>query len=157
MWSRTLLRATGLALALLPAFVAAESSLRSGARTASAGAIARVDFKIVIPAVLALTVVDAGEAGAHGATVRITSNGRQVSMSAGAAAEAASPANAAPASADTYSGRVSVAALRAPRRGVIEQYADCAVGHPRTVSAARGHAASAVVDLAPLLCTVSTP
>lgn len=158
MWSRTLTGATSLVLCLLPAFVAAESGLQTGARTASVGALARVDFKIVIPNVLALTVIDAGEPDAHGATVRITSNGHQVSMSAGVATPTGSPANAVPApSAEGFSGRVGAAVLRAPRRGVIEQYAECAVGRPRVLGTRPRPGASAVLDLAPLLCTASMP
>ena len=158
MWSRILTCATGLGLCWLPALAAAESGLQSGARTASVSAIARVDFKIVIPSVLALTVVDVAEPGARGATLRVTSNGRQVSMSSGPATPTPSPTlTVAAASADTFSGRVGAAVLRAPRRGVIEQYAECAVGHPREVGAARRPGGSAVVELAPLLCTASTP
>ena len=158
MWSRTLTGATGLVLRLLPAFVAAESGLQRRARTASVGAIARVDFKIVIPNVLALTVLAAGEPDTHCATVRVASNGRQVCRSVGVAAPTASPANAVAAPrADTFSGRVGVAALRAPRRGVLEQYAECAIGHPRAVGPPPRRAASAVVELAPILCTASMP
>lgn len=134
-------------LCLLPVAVSAESSLAIGTRTASPGARAHVDFKIVIPSVLGLSLVEANEPGSRGATLKVVSNGRQVSMSA-ALTESAAPG---------YSARVTAAILRAPRRGVIEQSADCAVGAPRAVAAGARRSARTVVDLAPLLCTASTP
>ncbi len=154
--SRTLTCSMSLGLLLLPAMVGAESSLKSGAGTTAVSASARLDFRIIIPTVLALTVVDAGDVAAAGATVRVTSNGRQVSMGAGVATTADRPANPLPA-AERYSGRVSAAVLRAPRHGVIEQYADCSIGRPRTIRAAPRQGGSPVIELAPLLCTASTP
>src|SRR5882724_9866403 len=146
--SLTLNGAASVALWLLPALVAAESGLHSGAGTAEVGARARLDFKIVIPNVLALSVLELRAPAAALGTVRITSNGRQVSLSA-APAFAGSPEFAPPAAPAGASSRVAAVVLRAPRRGVIEQSADCAVGRPRLVPTPLHRPAAAVLDLAP--------
>lgn len=136
---------------LIPWHVTAESSLQTGARTATTGASAHLDFRIVIPPVLALSVEPAGATAGSAARVTILSNTRHVLLSASAPEPAVGEAVAA---SRTARGTVFLG----PRRGsVITAESACRRDAPRVV-AQRGHRDTApVVDLLPVVCTVTMP
>ena len=136
---------------LLPGQTPAESSLKSGGRTATTGASARLDFRIVIPPVLGLTVVNRS---ASEDNVEIFSNSRHVMLNATLPGEATSAAIAG-------AGRASDASrhllFRAPRSGILLANCACHLAEPRVVSQ-RIHAAEVpILDTRPVLCTVAMP
>jgi len=132
----------------LPATSPAESNLVSGGRTLKGGASAHLDFRIIIPPVLGLSVVDRDLSAEN---VEIFSNGRHVTVDAApptATTAAASPAGTVPAT-----GRRFV--LRASRGRVILETTACQVAAPRAL--AHRAAGFEVIDTRPVVCTVAMP
>ena len=112
----------------LPA--AADSETRAGA-AGRVSASAHVDFKIVIPRVLSLTVIQAGDGMGAAQAVAIGSNGRNVALAA-TVRGAGSPRH--------------DAVLGAPLRSNIAQQASCAPGIVTPVASSPA-----------VVCTVSMP
>jgi hypothetical protein len=83
-WSRqigTSMSSATLAL-LLPVAAIADSHVEQGARGAPVSVAAHVNFKIIIPPVLALTLDRRVDAGPDAQSVAINSNGHSVSLTA---------------------------------------------------------------------------
>jgi hypothetical protein len=128
----------------------ADSNLQSGARTAKGGASAHLDFRIIIPPVLGLSVVDRDLSPEN---VEIFSNGRHVTVNAETPAAAAGDATQPMRASSTDTERRFV--LRAVRGRVILETTACQLAAPRVLP----HAVNAVpvVDTRPVLCTVAMP
>jgi hypothetical protein len=120
----------------------AESSLTSGAHTKSAGASAHLDFRIVIPPVLALRLEPESIAADGAARVAIESNTRQALLTA------SSPAGA---------GLTGTLLVRPGRGVVLREEAGCRLATPRPVTGARAGRGPAIVDQRPVICTVALP
>jgi hypothetical protein len=134
---------------LLPGPLSAESSLQSGAKTASVGASAHLDFRIIIPPVLALSIESGNLAPGAAPRVSILSNTRHVMLTA--SAPLTGDLHAAP-----LPSRDRGTLLLGARRGsVISTASACGRGAPRTVAGSR--ASAPVVDLLPVVCTVTMP
>ncbi len=128
----------------------AESNLQSDARTAKGGASAHLDFRIIIPPVLGLSVVDRDLSPEN---VEIFSNGRHVTVNAETPAAAAGDATRTLRASSPDSERRFV--LRAVRGRVILETTACQLAAPRVLP----HAVNAVpvIDTRPVLCTVAMP
>jgi hypothetical protein len=146
---------------IVPWHVTAESSLTSGARTASTGATAHLDFRIVIPPVLALSVAGLGEP-----RVSVLSNTRHVLLTASPpvlpdelvrfAGEA--PATvAAPHANDAATGTRHVMWVSSRRSGVIVAETACRLDAPRIVAMPGRRLSAPIIDLRPVVCTVAMP
>jgi hypothetical protein len=134
---------------LCPTLAPAESSLQSGSRTASTGASAHLDFRIVIPPVLGLTVNDSAELSGEAANVAIFSNTQHVMLSATHAA-GSETVEARPAE-NRYQ------LLRAERGRVIRENTACRVADPKVLSPHSHGTGVQVLDTRPVLCTVAMP
>lgn len=137
---------------LLPLNSGAESSLQSGSRTAHPGASARVDFKIVIPPLLGLSIDAAGGREGRDITAAVQSNGQQVLLSATAAESAATPGS------HGLLEREAIArhTLLSARRGAtISSVRACELGASTAVAGSYG--AVMVLDRRAIVCTVATP
>jgi hypothetical protein len=134
---------------LAPWPLSAESSLVSGAKTSSAGASAHLDFKIIIPPVLALSVEPAGSALGAPPRVSILSNTRHVLLTASA-----------PESPDGHAvsaaGAHGTLFLGARRGSMIVTESACRRDPPRVVALGTRRSAP-IVDLQPVVCTVTMP
>jgi hypothetical protein len=168
-------RAAGFALVgatlLVPWQVTAESSLQSGPRTASVGATAHLDFKIVIPPVLALSIDSASvPAGAaprasifsnsphvlFAASVPVTADERSV-LDRPAANGAAPSARSGPAAERSVADGARTVLLTAPRHFVINAQTGCRLAAPRLVASRDRPLAVPIVDQRPVVCTVAMP
>jgi len=161
---RALVAGLAAAALIVPWHVTAESSLSSGARTASTGATAHLDFRIIIPPVLALSV---DGANSESRRVSVISNTRHVLLSASPSVIAdASAALAGAGPATTTAPRAGDAAatgarhtmfVTARRSGVIIAETACQLDAPRPVAMPGRRLASPVIDLRPVVCTVAMP
>lgn len=156
---------------LLPWQVTAESSLATGARTASVGATAHLDFKIVIPPVLALSIESTGVAAGAAPRVSIFSNTRHVLLTAStlvAADERSTPGRTGPsetlephpaglAANPIVDGARRTVLFSAARHAVIAAETACRLGGPRPVATPGRPLGTAILDLHPVVCTVAMP
>jgi hypothetical protein len=155
---------------LLPWPAAPESTLQSGARTATVGATAHLDFRIVIPPVLALAVGPVSGPAGVAPRVAVASNTRQVLMTATAGEDL--PASSRPAatgepeprpanptaSAAVARGEAHHAVLLTAGRGaVITAETTCQPAAPRVVPTPRKTQGPAILDRRPVVCTVAMP
>ncbi|MFI4867969.1 MAG: hypothetical protein ACHQDD_01280 [Steroidobacterales bacterium] len=158
---------------LLSLMAAADSQLQSGAASAAAGATAHVNFRIIIPKVLSLSVDSSNDRRAGAQTVAIRSNGRSVTLNAtvrtpdadgsvssshtSTRAVAATHISAAtanpPLSGDDLRGHII---LSAAARKVIAQDFQCGLdaSTPAAPAAAPGRVN---VNTGPVVCTASMP
>jgi hypothetical protein len=156
---------------LVPWQVTAESSLQSGARTASAGATAHLDFRIVIPPVLALSIDNAAVPAGAAPRVSIFSNSRHVLFAASVPATAderpvpdrpvangaAVLARPGPAAGSAVGDGARTMLLTAPRHFVISAQTGCRLAGPRLVASPDRPLAVPIVDQRPVVCTVAMP
>jgi hypothetical protein len=158
---RALVSAIAAAALILPWNVTAESTLSSGARTASTGATAHLDFRIVIPPVLALSVEGVGEP-----RVSVLSNTRHVLLTASPpvladelarAAGASAATGPTPRASDAATGTHHTMWVTSRRSGVIVAETACRLDAPRTVAIPGRRQGAAIVDLRPVVCTVAMP
>lgn len=120
----------------------AESSLQSGVRTKSTGASAHLDFRIVIPPVLALRLEPDAIAAGDAPRVSIESNTRHALLTA---------------SSPTGAALAGTLLVRAGRGVVLHEEAGCRLVAPRPVPAALVARGAAIVDQRPVICTVALP
>jgi len=155
---------------LVPWQVTAESSLASGARTANVGATAHLDFRVIIPPVLALSIDGAGAAARGAPRVSIFSNTRQVLFTASASpvadgrvgpgrpgAGAAPGPRAQAAAGASADAQPRTVLLSAARHAVIRAESSCQPGGPRVVATPGSLPRTPVIDLRPVICTVAMP
>jgi hypothetical protein len=156
---------------LIPWQVTAESSLQSGARTATAGATAHLDFRIIIPPMLALSIDSAGVPVGAAPRVNVLSNTRHVLLTAsspvvsgdrfasdqGGSDVALEPRPSGPAAPGAVDGPRHTVLLTAGRGAVIAAQTACRLGGPRPVAALGRHAGPPILDLRPVVCTVAMP
>ncbi len=160
---RALACALAAAAITVPWNVTAESSLSSGARTAATGATARLDFRIVIPPVLALSV----DGVANGTPrVSVLANTRHVLLSANPSAVADAtvlaagrgPGAAAPHPPEPAAdGARHTMFVTSRRSGVIIAETGCRLDAPRPVATPGRRQAAPIIDLRPVVCTVAMP
>lgn len=156
---RALVCAVAAAAITVPWNVTAESSLSSGARTATTGATAHLDFRIVIPPVLALSV----DGGANGTPrVSVLANTRHVLLSANPAAVLAAGQGPGAASASRPPEAAAAGArhtmfVTSRRSGVIIAETGCRLDAPRPVAMPGRRPAAPIIDLRPVVCTVAMP
>jgi hypothetical protein len=156
---------------LVPWQVTAESGLQTGARTAGVGATAHLDFKIVIPPVLALSIDSAGVPVGAAPRVSIFSNSRHVLVAASIPATAdersladrpvangaaVSPPSGSAAERNVGDGTRTVL-LTASRHFVINAQTGCRLAGPRRVASTDRPLAAPIVDQRPVICTVAMP
>jgi hypothetical protein len=168
---RALVGCLAAAALLSPWPVTAESSLVSGAGTAHVGATAHLDFKIVIPPVLALRIDGASLAAGAAPRVSVFSNTRHVLLTASAPSSpddrpaagrprsgaAAEPRPSGAAASAALDGAHSTVLLRTGRGAVITAETACRLGGARPVATPGHPPRSPVVDLRPVVCTVAMP
>jgi hypothetical protein len=156
---------------LVPWQVTAESSLQTGARTASVGATAHLDFRIVIPPVLALSIDNASVPAGAAPRVSIFSNSRHVLFAASvpataderlvavrpAANGAAALPRSGPAAEPSVADGARTLLLTAPRHVVINAQTGCRLAGPRLVASPDRPLAVPIVDQRPVVCTVAMP
>ncbi|MBS0375224.1 MAG: hypothetical protein JSR73_11640 [Proteobacteria bacterium] len=120
----------------------AESSLQSGAHTKSTGASAHLDFKIVIPPMLALRLEPEPIAAGGAPRVAVESNTRHALLTASTTVGT------------SLSGTLLV---RAGRGVVLREEAGCRLAAPRPIAATAAGHGPAIVDQRPVICTVALP
>ncbi len=135
---------------LVPWPLSAESSLQTGARTASVGASAHLDFRIIIPPVLALSVEPSGALPGAAPRVSILSNTRHVLLTASAPESAGERPESLPRARGTMF-------LGARRGSVIAAESACRRDAPRVIARGASHSGAPIVDLQAVVCTVAMP
>ncbi len=141
-WSWAQNASMGTAALLLPFMAVPESHVQTGTVNTAASATAHVNFKIIIPPVLYLSVAG-GNNGIEGAdTVAVMSNSRNVTLSA-----TLHPSGDA---------RGSVI-LSAPGRKLIAQDSQCALGNSHPAAASSPDRGGLAADAGRLVCTASMP
>lgn len=137
----------GAAALLLSLMAAADSQLQTGAATASAGASAHLNFRIIIPKTLSLRVQDASEPGGHSETVSVHSNGHSVALNATVRTH------------DDEGSEHGHLILSAAARKVIDQELPCGRGDAQLAAALAAAATRGPIDgdHAAIVCTVSMP
>jgi len=140
------------AVLLLPNLAAAESHIETAPVTGPTRATAHVDFKIIIPKMLALDVGPPSHPGQGAQNVAIISNNRTVTLGA---TVHASNAGASAAGASGTEARKNVI-LSAAARKIIAQDAACKPGAALPSAPAKTRVGAAV-NTDRMVCTVSTP
>jgi hypothetical protein len=133
----------GVAVLLLPFFASADSQPASGAASTTIRASAHLDFKIVIPAVLSMDMLDhtGGPRGVGALTIGIYANGHNATLAATVPASEQARGN---------------LILSAAARKVISQTVLCAPGPPRTPTGASASKQGPSAD-GRVTCTASMP